>query len=137
MEGKEQVVQAGTIMGEIATEENIRPSMPAMAPTEATIGVENLALKAAAKQPAAVISARLTEMLIMERRGDDQLRRTGAEIRDDIGKAQVDNDGTLATTDIILESIEAQFQANKEVAVLAQANQLPNPALPFSSSTEA
>ena len=36
----------------------------------------------------------------------------------------------------IIDELKTQFEAQSEVAVLAQANQLPNPAMSFSETTE-
>ncbi len=129
-------MSVGAIMGEISNDEGVRPRPPAESPTSDSIDGENKALRMAAKQPAAVVSTQLAELVIKERRADDSLRKTGATIQQDVDEVSVDNDGTLTSTRQIIDELKVQFQAQSEVAVLAQANQLPNPALPFSVSSE-
>ena len=82
-----------------------------------------------------MVSTKLADLLIQERRGDDVLRETGAQVRQDVDEVLVENDGTLASTRHIIDQLKTQFEAQAEVAVLAQANQLPNPALSFSETS--
>ena len=130
-------MSVGAIMGEISNDQGARPQPPLELHNSEAIDPHNKATRIAARQPSAVVSTRLADLLIEERRGDDMLRATGAKVRLDIDEVLVDNDGTLASTRHIIDELKTQFDAQSEVAVLAQANQLPNPAMSFSESTEA
>jgi len=124
-------------MGEISSDKGARPQPPIDVHNAEAIDTKNKALLIAARQPAAVVSTKLADLLIQERRADDVLRTSGAQVRRDVDEVLVDNDGTLASTRHIIDQLKTQFEAHSEVAVLAQANQLPNPALSFSESTTA
>jgi len=128
-------VSAGAIMGEISSDRGARPQPSVDVSNADNIDAQNKALQIAARQPAAVVSTKLADLLIQERRGDDVLRETGAQVRQDVDEVLVDNDGTLASTRHIIDQLKTQFEAQSEVAVLAQANQLPNPALSFSETS--
>ena len=54
---------------------------------------------------------KLADLLIEERRADDRLRASGAEIRQDSDEILVDNDGTLASTRHIIDELKTQFEA--------------------------
>ena len=81
-------------------------------------------------------AAQLAELVINEQRGDEELRKTESPTRQDVDEVSADNDSSMRSTRDIIDELKVQFQAQSEVAVLAQANQLPNPALPFSVSSE-
>lgn|GEM_PF-5212867 len=130
-------MSVGVIMGEISSDKGARPQPPIDVHNAEAIDTKNKALLIAARQPAAVVSTKLADLLIQERRADDVLRTSGAQVRRDVDEVLVDNDGTLASTRHIIDQLKTQFEAHSEVAVLAQANQLPNPALSFSESTTA
>lgn len=130
-------MSVGVIMGEISSDKGARPQPPIDVHNAEAIDTKNKALLIAARQPAAVVSTKLADLLIQERRADDVLRTSGAQVRQDVDEVLVDNDGTLASTRHIIDQLKTQFEAHSEVAVLAQANQLPNPALSFSESTTA
>ena len=123
-------------MGEISNDEGVRPRPPPEPPTSDAINGESKVLRNAAKQPAAVVSAQLAELVINEQRGDEELRKTESPTRQDVDEVSADNDSSMRSTRDIIDELKVQFQAQSEVAVLAQANQLPNPALPFSVSSE-
>ena len=129
-------MSVGAIMGEISNDQGARPQPPLELANSEAIDPHNKATRVAARQPAAVVSTKLADLLIEERRADDRLRASGAEIRQDSDEVLVDNDGTLASTRHIIDELKTQFEAQSEVAVLAQANQLPNPAMSFSETTE-
>ena len=128
-------MSAGAIMGELSSDRGARPQPSVDVPNADNLDVQNKALQIAARQPAAVVSTKLADLLIQERRGDDVLRETGAQVRQDVDEVLVENDGTLASTRHIIDQLKTQFEAQAEVAVLAQANQLPNPALSFSETS--
>ena len=130
-------MSVGAIMGEISSDQGARAQAPVEVANSEAIDTQNKALQIAARQPAAVVSTKLADLLIQERRGDDILRETGAQVRPDVDEVLVDNDGTLASTRHIIDQLKLQFEAQSEVAVLAQANQLPNPALSFSETSQA
>ena len=130
-------MSVGAIMGEISSDQGARAQAPVEVANSEAIDTQNKALQIAARQPAAVVSTKLADLLIQERRGDDILRETGAQVRSDVDEVLVDNDGTLASTRHIIDQLKLQFEAQSEVAVLAQANQLPNPALSFSETSQA
>ena len=130
-------MSVGAIMGEISSDQGARAQPPVEVANSEAIDTQNKALQIAARQPAAVVSTKLADLLIQERRGDDILRETGAQVRSDVDEVLVDNDGTLASTRHIIDQLKLQFEAQSEVAVLAQANQLPNPALSFSETSQA
>ena len=130
-------MSVGVILGEISSDKGARPQPPIDVHNAEAIDTKNKALLIAARQPAAVESTKLADLLIQERRADDVLRTSGAQVRQDVDEVLVDNDGTLASTRHIIDQLKTQFEAHSEVAVLAQANQLPNPALSFSESTTA
>ena len=130
-------MSVGAIMGEISSDQGARAQPPVDVANSEAIDTQNKALRIAARQPAAVVSTKLADLLIQERRGDDVLRETGAPVRSDVDEVLVDNDGTLASTRHIIDQLKLQFEAQSQVAVLAQANQLPNPAQSFSETSQA
>ena len=99
----------------------------------------------ATAQPAAIVSKNLARM----RGGESRISLGATDGRTDTSGIQASADlvpnaavkGDQLTfaaridTQAVLENLKLQFQVGAEVAVLAQANQLPNGAMPFSVSS--
>ena len=67
-------MSVGAIMGEISSDQGARAQAPVEVANSEAIDTQNKALQIAARQPAAVVSTKLADLLIQERRGDDILR---------------------------------------------------------------
>ena len=94
---------------------------------------------AAAKRPAAIVNERLERLLL--RRAAVTEERTVTDKADQpirIDLAQTSSDRTTSldnpSKSMLAQHVQSQIASRAEVAVLAQANQLPNDAMSYSSS---
>jgi len=98
----------------------------------------------APEQPAAIVSKTLARFSAGERTNHDYRKgspETGSTAPEQYGSSrspssvgeQLFTQQTGGNTDYIMAQIMVQFHAEAGIAVLAQANQMPNEAMPFSS----
>ena len=91
---------------------------------------------AATKTPAAIINDRLDRLLIRkgERAETPATQSRTAELTPSDGERTISFDNP--STSMLAQHVQSQIAAKAEVAVLAQAHQLPNQAMAFSSYGE-
>ncbi len=98
---------------------------------------------AAPEQPAAIVSKSLARFSAGERTSDEarqvmdspsQTPLSGTDWLSTSNEVKADDGTSPLATKQLLAQVQAQFQARAQKAVLAQANQMPNDAMPFSTA---
>ena len=94
---------------------------------------------AATKKPAAIINERLGRLLLRGRANSDERTITNKEDRPvRIDQSQESNAQAISfdnpSKSMLAQHVQSQIASRAEMAVLAQANQLPNGAMSYSSS---